>query len=233
MRNNKWFLWICYFLIACNGNGHAQKTAQLLSAAFEQKMKEGAQVLDVRTAEEYKQSHIANALQADWLNQIQFKERIQHLDKTKPVLVYCASGVRSKQAMQWMSKEGFLEVYNLREGLSIWKMEGKPVIKDAGKVQMLVDDFEKEINLNKRVLVDVGAAWCPPCKKMEPLVEKLSKDYGDQPFELLKVDGGNDIEVMKHIKATVLPTFIFFKNGKEISRKEGIISYNELKRMIQ
>jgi rhodanese-related sulfurtransferase len=49
------------------------------------------QLLDVRTAEEYKSGHIAHALQSDWNNQDQFRSRAQHMDKTKPVYVYCAS----------------------------------------------------------------------------------------------------------------------------------------------
>ncbi|MEN9597810.1 MAG: hypothetical protein RL596_121 [Bacteroidota bacterium] len=230
MRNNRWFLLLCYCLFACNGD--AQKTAGLLSVSFEQKIKDGAQILDVRTAEEYKQSHIAQALQADWLNESQFKDRIQYLDKTKPVLVYCASGVRSKQAMQWMAKEGFSEVYNLKEGLSVWKLDGKPVVKDESLPQMTITKFEQKIQSAQIVLVDVGANWCPPCKKMEPLLEKLNKDLTGK-YTLLKVDGGNDIDVMKKINATTLPTFIAYKNGKEISRKHGIITYEELKEMIQ
>jgi protein-disulfide isomerase-like protein with CxxC motif len=45
----------------------------------------------------------------------------------------------------------------------------------------------------------------------------------------LKVDGGNDVTVMKEIGATVLPTFMVYKNGKLSWKKEGIATLEELK----
>ena len=46
---------------------------------------DNVQVLDVRTADEYKSGHIKKALQANWLNKIEFNDRTTHLDKNKPV----------------------------------------------------------------------------------------------------------------------------------------------------
>ncbi|MBZ5856288.1 rhodanese-like domain-containing protein [Flavihumibacter profundi] len=69
--------------------------------AFEQKVKQpGAQILDVRTAEEFKSGYIAGALQADWLKPEEFSTRSQDLDALKEVLIYCASGKRSAYAAQ-------------------------------------------------------------------------------------------------------------------------------------
>jgi thioredoxin-like negative regulator of GroEL len=76
--------------------------------------------------------------------------------------------------------------------------------------------------------VDVGAEWCPPCKKMEPVLESLSKEFQGK-FTLLKVDGGRDLTVMKEIGASVLPTFMVYKNGKLSWKKEGIVTLQELK----
>nr|MBW0161698.1 thioredoxin family protein [Sediminibacterium sp.] len=78
------------------------------------------------------------------------------------------------------------------------------------------------------VLVDVGAEWCPPCKKMEPVIHQLETELAAK-FKLVKVDGGNDIEVMKHIKADALPTFVIYKNGKEVWRDFGIVSKDVLR----
>jgi thiol-disulfide isomerase/thioredoxin len=86
---------------------------------------------------------------------------------------------------------------------------------------MRVVDFKKLIQSNAYVLVDVGATWCPPCRKMQPVMDAL-KQAPPKPFYFLAVDGGQDIEVMKSIQASELPTFILFKNGKEVWRKVGI-----------
>jgi thioredoxin-like negative regulator of GroEL len=76
--------------------------------------------------------------------------------------------------------------------------------------------------------VDVGAEWCPPCKKMEPVLETLSKELQGK-YTFLKVDGGRDATVMKEIGASVLPTFMVYKNGKLSWKKEGIVTLQELK----
>lgn len=222
---------ILLLLISCNGT--AQQKVTISSAEFESKLSSGTyQILDVRTAGEFKTGYLKNALQADWLNKEEFTERTKYLDKSKPVLVYCASGVRSEQAAKWMLKQGFTEVLNLKGGTSAWLVEGKKMEATAAVSQMKVNDFTKNIQSAQVVLVDVGAEWCPPCKKMEPVIKQLQVDLSGK-FELVKVDGGVDIDVMKTIKASVLPTFIVYKDGKEIWRHEGIVALETLKAKLQ
>lgn len=220
------------FAIACSSNNSNSQTGVLSTAVFQQKLNQpNIQILDVRTAEEYQSGHLKNALQANWMDKTQFAERIQHLDKAIPVLVYCASGVRSGQAMKAMAGQGFKEVYNMEGGMSAWKVEGKPFEATASSPEMTVAAFQSKINEITIALVDIGAEWCPPCKKMEPVLAQLKKDLGNK-YALIKVDGGNDITVMKHLQFQALPTFIVFKNGKETWRKQGIVSLDELKKAI-
>ena len=210
----------------------AQTGGTISASAFEQKMKiPGVQILDVRTAGEYQGGHFNNALQANWLDQKEFAERVQHIDKTKPVLVYCASGVRSADAMNWMKQNGFADVSNLRGGTSAWRMEGKPLESKASREEMSMAAFSASTKTGI-ILVDIGAEWCPPCVKMEPVLKQLQKEKGGQ-FSLIKVDGGIDIEVMKQLHSEGLPTFIVFKNGKETWRKQGIVDYSTLAAAIQ
>ena len=211
----------------------AQQKISISVTEYAAKLQEGRyQLLDVRTAGEYSSGHLQNALQADWLNKQQFEERTRHLDKSKPVLVYCASGIRSEQAAKWLLKQGFTEVFNLKGGTSAWQVAGRQLESVVTSQQMAVTDFQQRIQSSDMVLVDVGAEWCPPCKKMEPVLAKLQQDMGTK-YQLLKVDGGTDIEVMKAINASVLPTFILYKNGKEIWRKEGIVDLDTLKSKMQ
>lgn len=213
------FIWM--FFTACETNG--QNTLSISVVDFESKLNSGTyQILDVRTAGEFRSGYLKGALQADWLNKKEFQERTQYLNPDKPLLVYCASGVRSEQAAKWLLKKGFKQVYNLKGGTSAWQVSGKPMEASAVTTQLSVSDFEKKIQTGT-VLVDVGAEWCPPCKKMEPIIQQLQNELSGK-FQLVKVDGGVDIEVMKHIKADALPTFIIYKNGKEIWRDFGIVS---------
>lgn len=205
-------------------NGKDQKPAMDLTvdaAKFSQAIAASdAQILDVRTASEYQSGHIANALQANWLDPQEFKKRTQHLDKAKTIYIYCQSGGRSASAQTALMQDGF-KVVNLEGGMSNWKMQQMPVEGSGNVVQMRVVDFKKLIASNEYVLVDIGATWCPPCRKMQPIMDAL-KQTPPKPFYFLAVDGGQDIDVMKSVKADDLPTFILFKNGVEVWRKVGV-----------
>ena len=213
-----------FFLLACNSN------AQNVDVnGFEQKINAGGvQVLDVRTAGEYNGGHLKNVLQADWTDQAQFAERTKYLDKNKTLLVYCAGGGRSGQAALWLKEQGFKEVVNLQGGITAWNAASKPVVRQEGLVALSSKAFNATISSNNLVLVDVGAEWCPPCKKMEPVLDELSKSLPGK-YTFLKVDGGRDLDVMKEIGASVLPTFMVYKNGKVTWKKEGIVTLEELK----
>ena len=81
-------------------------------------------------------------------------------------------------------------------------------------------------------MVDFGAEWCPPCKKMEPVLQNLQKNNPDK-FTLVKVDGGNDEAILKEYKVTALPVFIIFKDGKQVWRKDGIADEKEIAAQLQ
>ena len=179
-----------------------------------------AQILDVRTAGEYQSGHIVNALQANWLDPREFNNRTQYLDKSKTIYIYCQSGGRSASAQTALIQAGF-NVVNLEGGISNWRMQEMPVEGAGNKVQMRVVDFEKLIQSNEYVLVEIGALWCPPCRKMQPVVDGL-KQSPPKPFYFLAVDGGQDMEVMQSVKADDLPTFILYKSGIEVWRKVGV-----------
>lgn len=181
---------------------------------------QGAQILDVRTAGEYQSGHIANALQANWLDPKEFKNRTQHLDKSKTVYIYCQSGGRSASAQTVLLQEGY-QVVNLEGGISNWRMQQLPIEGGGTKLQMRVADFDKVVHANQYVLVEIGALWCPPCRKMQPVMDTL-KQTPPKPFYFLAVDGGQDMDVMKSVNADDLPTFILYKNGVEVWRKVGV-----------
>lgn len=207
--------------------GYAQEG--LSSTEFEKRINtEHPQILDVRTATEYQSGHLKNSLQADWLITDQFADRVKYLDKTKPLLVYCASGMRSAAAAKWLLANGFVDVKNLKSGLISWKQEGKPIEAENNKAQLSIEKYKELIASGDKVLVDFGAEWCPPCKKMEPVLKQLQTEMTGQ-FKLVKVDGGIDMEVMKAQKVESLPVFIIYKNGKEVWRKQGVVELSELK----
>lgn len=224
----KTFLSICSLLIVF-GSCQAQKDKQLDVEGFEKAIQgKKVQLLDVRTAEEFRSGHLAHALQANWNNQTEFTDRTQHLDKSIPVYVYCLSGARSAAAASVLRKQGY-EVYELKGGILQWKAAGKPLEGASSKAALTPSEYAALTKSQPVVLVDFGAEWCPPCKKMEPVINSLVAEKGSR-FRLVKVDGGNDTEVMKQQGVEALPVFIVYKNGKEVWRKQGIVSKEELEK---
>jgi len=193
--------------------------------------KPSIQILDVRTAGEYQGEHIKNALQANWNDSKEFESRTQHLDKNATVYVYCQAGGRSAAAQAYLTDKGY-KVVNLEGGMSNWKMNGLPVEGNNNAVQMRIADFDKVVAENKLVLVDIGASWCPPCRKMLPVIDKVKSQFANKLY-FLAVDGGIDMDVMKHLQFETLPTFIIYKNGKEVWRKTGIVEEYEFVKILQ
>ena len=213
------------FIVSC-AQTSTSLSRVLNAAAYKEAINaKNIQVLDVRTAAEFNAGHLQNALQANWLDQKEFADRTQHLDKNLTVYVYCQVGARSASAQAALEAKGY-NVINLEGGLSSWKMNGFPVEGTVNKAQMSVEDLNTTTSSNKIVLVEIGGDWCPPCRKMLPVLETL-KQKPAAPFYFLAVDGANDIDVMKSLNAEGLPTFILFKNGKETWRHEGLVTVEE------
>lgn len=84
------------------------------------------QLLDVRTANEYAEGHIAYATNVD-VQQNDFLAKVeQTFTKTKPAYVYCRSGKRSMMAANKLAKTGY-KVINLRGGILEWIDASKPI----------------------------------------------------------------------------------------------------------
>lgn len=212
----------------------AQTATKLTADDFEKAIaaNKNAQVLDVRTPGEFFSGHIKNAFQADWNDQKEFNRSIAFVDKTNPVYVYCLAGGRSAAAADVLRKQGYENVYELKGGTIAWKAADKSLEGKSTAKQMSVEIFNAAINSSKPVLVDFGAAWCPPCKVMEPVLKNL-QDKHPGKFKLVKVDGGNDQDILKLYQVTTLPVFIIFKDGKQTWRREGITNEKELLEQLQ
>lgn len=72
-------------------------------------LKNGAQLIDVRSRAEYQEGHIKGSLNLP-LNTL--AQHAHRLSKDVPVITCCASGVRSAQAKNILKQNGFKEVHN-------------------------------------------------------------------------------------------------------------------------
>lgn len=76
------------------------------------------QLVDVRQPKEYEQAHIPGAI---LLPLAELPKRAGELNRDKPTIVYCRSGVRSKAACQVLSRSGIKHVFNMTGGIITWQ----------------------------------------------------------------------------------------------------------------
>ena len=81
------------------------------------------------------------------------------------------------------------------------------------------------------VVLDFGATWCGPCKKIEPVLDELSKEYTDK-VRFLKVDVGEAPETARKFGVMSVPTVIFMKSGEPVHRFSGVQSKDKIAQML-
>lgn len=217
------------FLSCAKQNATAQ---EIKPKDFAEKIKttENAQILDVRTPDEFASEHIDNAKNANW-NGDDFETKVAAYDKSKPVFVYCLSGGRSKKAAAKLNQLGFTTVYELEGGMMNWKAEGMTQ-PSAAHVGMTMDEFNTLLNTDKKVLIDFYAQWCGPCKKMEPYLIKMQKEMADQ-VTIIRIDVDKNKSLAEEMKINQLPLVVLYENKKEVWKNPGYISEQDLKKQLQ
>ncbi len=111
------------FISGC-ANGQDSKVKNLSQNEFKKVFdnKKGSQIIDVRTPEEISQGKITLAHEVNYFD-ADFQKKVEklNLDKSKPVVVYCAVGGRSSKAAEVLIKMGFKNVLNLEGGYNSYK----------------------------------------------------------------------------------------------------------------
>lgn len=110
----------------------AQNKSNIKAEEFDKAIKKkGIQLIDVRRPAEFAEGHIKGSTLINWEDKETFVKHAEHLDKDKPVYVYCRSGKRSSAAADYLSEQGFKNVINLEGGILGWKELGKTVESDV------------------------------------------------------------------------------------------------------
>lgn len=224
-------LFISFTVASCNGQ--SSKNIQTIAPeAFAKKINETpeAQILDVRTPEEYASEHIDKATNVNWLGD-NFVADAEKFDKSKPVFVYCKIGGRSSKAAAKLAELGFATIYNLDGGMMKWNAAGLAIPSDK-IIGMGSQEYAALLNSEKKVLIDFNAKWCAPCKKMAPFLDKMQKDCAEKVV-IIRLDADENKTLISEMKIEELPTLILYEN-KEIKWKHsGYISEEDLRKQLQ
>ena len=231
MKIKQLYLFIISFIIfSCNGQTSPNiQTIDVSAYSAKIKATPNAQILDVRTPEEYTTGHIENSDNVDFLSN-SFVLRTDKYDKTKPVFVYCKSGGRSAKAADKLAELGFTSVYNLDGGMLKWEAAGlaKPDTKIIG---ICSQEYAELLKTDKKVLVSFYAPWCAPCKKMEPYILKMQKDLADK-VTIVRLNADENKTIMQELKISELPTLVLYENKEVKWQKSGFVSEEDLKQQL-
>ncbi|WP_148096287.1 rhodanese-like domain-containing protein [Flavobacteriaceae bacterium 14752] len=83
------------------------------------------QLVDVRTVKEFNENYIEGA--ENIVFDDNFDQKLEGLQKDKPVIVYCRSGRRSAKCADILAKRGFKKIYDLKGGITQWMKEGNEI----------------------------------------------------------------------------------------------------------
>ncbi len=101
----------------------------------------------------------------------------------------------------------------------------------ADVLHLTDENFDKELEKNPLILVDFWAAWCAPCKIIEPVVEELAKNY-DGKLAVGKVNVDENQAIAAKFQIMSIPSLILFKNGNAVDKIIGAVPKSHLEEKI-
>lgn len=223
------FVALLMFVSACqNQNGNSL----LELNDFKTKVGEtNAQVIDVRSEDEYKRAHIPNAINVstnDEYNNLQYS-----FYPDLPTYIYGLAENDATIAAQKLHALKFKNLYVLKGGFNDWKGAGLPV--EAQKEKRIYENdtipFEVARNGSKLVVADFNAVWCGPCKMLEPYIHRLRDNRSDEVI-VYSIDTDKRKDLMEEYKAYSIPLVLFMKNNKILYRSEGYMEEAKLNRLV-
>ena len=84
------------------------------------------------------------------------------------------------------------------------------------------ETFETALAEGKLMMVDFWAEWCVPCQMLGPVIESLADRYEGRAV-VGKINTDEEQALAMSFQITGIPTVIFFKDGEEIDRLEGVM----------
>lgn len=83
--------------------------------------------------------------------------------------------------------------------------------------------FETEVlGVEVPVLVDFGAKWCGPCRKLSPVLDEIETTLAEK-VKVVKVDADENRGLMQQYSVSGLPSLLVFKNGEPVERMAGLV----------
>ncbi len=89
-------------------------------------------------------------------------------------------------------------------------------------------NFDEEVlNAEGLVVVDFGATWCGPCKKLDPILEEMCGEYEGR-VKIRKVDVGEAPQIAQRYRVLSVPQVLFFRGGRVVEQVTGLVAKPKL-----
>lgn len=109
------------------------------------------------------------------------------------------------------------------------KAMGEETIFDVSE-----EDFEEKVikaSKTRLVMVDIWAEWCPPCRQLTPVLERVTKSC-EGKILLAKLEADENMRLAGFYRVKGFPTVMFFRDGEEKGRFAGFRSEQAVREFI-
>lgn len=95
--------------------------------------------------------------------------------------------------------------------------------------QISQNEFEAEVIQSELpVVIDFYADWCPPCRQLGPILDRLATEFSGQ-IKFVKVNSDDEQELASAFEVTGLPTLAFMDQGQRVGQFAGLPPESELR----
>lgn len=92
-------------------------------------------------------------------------------------------------------------------------------------------ELKQKIDNGEKVIVELYATWCGPCKMLKPLFENVANENKTE-VQMYTMDVDSNKEIAAALGIRSVPTIKSFNMGENVDTKIGILGENQIKQLV-